>query len=67
MHADGVYSQDAAGTGTVVLKVVRVMGSAFSGFTMDKLLHTRLFFSHTHHWDVVDVCHRESLLGGRDI
>ena len=38
MRTDGVDCRESAGTGPVVLKVVRVTGVAFSGITVDFFL-----------------------------
>ena len=47
LRTDGVYCQESAGTGPVVLKALRVTSAAFSGFTMWANCNAPLF-SHTH-------------------
>ena len=44
LRTDGVHCREFAGTGPVVLKVVRVTGTtALAGLTMDQLMHASLF------------------------
>ena len=41
--ADHTYYRESAGTGPLALKIVPVMGAAFSGITMDQFLCASLF------------------------
>ena len=43
LRADGVHCREFAGTGPVVLKVVRVTSTTFSGITMDQSMCASLF------------------------
>ena len=45
LRTDGVHCRESPRTGPVVLKVVPVTGTAFSGFTMDQFF-MRLSFSY---------------------
>ena len=46
MQTDGAHCRDFAGTGPVVLKIVRVTGAVFSGITitMDRPINAPLSF-----------------------
>ena len=48
MCTDGVHCRESAGTGPVVLKVVRVAGAAFASPWTD--CYCAPLFSHTHYW-----------------
>ena len=54
LRTDGVHCRKSAGTGPVVLKVVRVTGAAFSGFTVDQFSCTSLFPHPLYYWYEVD-------------
>ena len=66
LRTDGIHCRGSAGTGPVVLKVVRVKGAAFSGVTtVDQLMcaslvpHPQLIFSGHD-----DMCLTETIGGG---
>ena len=48
LRADGVHCRESAGTGPVVLKVVRVTGAAFASSWTN--YYCASLFSHTHYW-----------------
>ena len=63
LRIDGVNCRESTGKGPVMLKVVRVMGAAFSAFTMDQLLCVYIF-PYPLYWFVV--CMAITHIKGKD-
>ena len=52
MHTDGFHCRESAGTGLVVLKVVPVTDTAFSGITMEQFSYAFFFYTHYHWYNI---------------
>ena len=64
LRTDDVHCRESAGTGSVVLKVVSVMGAAFSSFTIGRLMAASLFPYSLLVCSGYSMCDIESIGGG---